>query len=172
MESYPDRRIHSVRSASNLTAEAPDMFRCIGRVDLRKLFSTFPGKWPGVGLLLVRALVGCSLIVQGISYVQKLNESLMARGLAVLAFIGGTFLLAGLMTPLVAVLVAAGGIGVALSWLPLPSETLFDGYLAITNLVVLSIAIALLGPGAFSLDARMFGRREIIIPASKNVSRP
>jgi len=80
--------------------------------------------------------------------------------------------LAGLMTPLVAVLVAAGGIGVALSWLPLPSETLFDGYLAITNLVVLSIAIALLGPGAFSLDARMFGRREIIIPASKNVSRP
>lgn len=88
----------------------------------------------------------------------------MAWGLAVLAFAGGAFLLAGLMTPLVAVLVAAGGMAVALSWLPLPGQDLFASYLAIFNLIVLSIAIALLGPGAFSLDARMFGRREITIP--------
>ena len=88
-----------------------------------------------------------------------------------LAFAGGAFLLAGLMTPLVAVLVAAGGIGIAFSWLPLPGEGLFDSYLAIINLVVLSIAIALLGPGAFSLDARTFGRREITIPSNSNVSR-
>jgi len=114
--------------------------------------------------------VGCSLIVQGIGYVQTANDSLVARGLAVSAFAGGAFLLAGLMTPLVAVLVAAGGIGIALSWLPSPGEALFDGYVAIVNLIVLSIAIALLGPGAFSLDARMFGRREITIPA-RNVSR-
>ena len=139
---------------------------------LRKVFSTFPGEWPGVGLLLLRALVGCSLIVQGIGYVQTPSDSLMMPGLAVLAFAGGAFLLAGLMTPLVAVLVAAGGIGIALSWLPLPGETLFDGYLPLINFIVLSIAIALLGPGAFSLDARMFGRREITIPASRNVSRP
>ena len=120
----------------------------------------------------MRALVGCSLIVQGIGYVQTLSDGLVVRVLAVLAFLGGAFLLAGLMTPLVAVLVAAGGIGIALSWLPLPAEGLFDSYLAIINLIVLSIAIALLGPGAFSLDARMFGRREITIPASRNVSRP
>jgi uncharacterized membrane protein YphA (DoxX/SURF4 family) len=29
---------------------------------------------------------------------------------------------------------------------------------------VVSISLILLGPGAFSLDARLFGRREIIIP--------
>jgi len=116
--------------------------------------------------------VGCSLIVQGISYVRTPNDSLVARGLALLAFASGAFLLAGLMTPLVAVLVAAGGIGLALSRLPLPGEVVFDDYLAIINLIVLSIAIALLGPGAFSLDARMFGRREITIPVSRNVSRP
>jgi hypothetical protein len=34
---------------------------------------------------------------------------------------------------------------------------------------VMSIAITLLGPGAFSLDAHLFGRREIIIPGA---SRP
>ena len=86
--------------------------------------------------------------------------------MAAVTLAAGAFLLAGLMTPFVAVFVAAGGIGIALSWIPLPSEALFDSYLAIINLIVLSIAIALLGPGAFSLDARMFGRREITIPRS------
>ena len=115
--------------------------------------------------------MGCSLIVQGIGYGQTPNDSLVAWSLAALAFVGGAFLLAGLMTPLVAVLVAAGGIGIALSLIPLPGGSLFDSYLAIINLIVLSIAIALLGPGAFSLDARMFGRREITIPSSSPVSR-
>jgi hypothetical protein len=32
------------------------------------------------------------------------------------------------------------------------------------NLAAISAALVLLGPGAFSLDARLFGRREIIIP--------
>jgi uncharacterized membrane protein YphA (DoxX/SURF4 family) len=114
--------------------------------------------------------VGCSLIAQGTGYVQMLNYSLAAWGLAALAFAGGVFLLAGLMTPLVAVLVAAGGIGIGLSWIPLPGEDLFGSF-EIINLTVLSIAIALLGPGAFSLDARMFGRREISIPSSTTVSR-
>ena len=116
--------------------------------------------------------MGCSLIVQGVGYVLTPNPSLAAWGLAAVSFAGGAFLLAGLMTPFVAVFVAAGGIGIALSWIPLPGQALFDSYLAIINLIVLSIAIAFLGPGAFSLDARMFGRREITIPSSHTVSRP
>lgn len=120
---------------------------------------------------MLRVLVGCSLIVQGMGYLRAANDSLLSRGLALLAFAGGAFLLAGLMTPLVAVLVAAGALGVALSWLPSPSESLYGGgYPATINLIVLPIAIALVGPGAFSLDARMFGRREIAIPV-RNVSR-
>ena len=139
---------------------------------LQRFFSTFPSEWPGVGLFLLRALVGCSVIAQGIGYVQAANQSLVALGLAIVTFAGGAFLLAGLMTPLIAILVAADGIGIALSWIPSPSDSLFDSYLAIINLIVLSITIALLGPGAFSLDARMFGRREITIPSSRKVSRP
>ena len=89
-----------------------------------------------------------------------------------MAAISGAFLLAGLMTPFVAILVTIGGVVIALSWIPLPLNNLFDSYLAIINLIVLSIAIALLGPGAFSLDARMFGRREITIPSNSQLSRP
>ena len=92
--------------------------------------------------------------------------------MAALTFAGGAFLLIGLMTPFMAVLVAAGGVAAVLSWIPLPGPALSYSYPAILNLIVLSIAIALLGPGAFSLDARMFGRREITIPSSSNVSRP
>jgi uncharacterized membrane protein YphA (DoxX/SURF4 family) len=35
------------------------------------------------------------------------------------------------------------------------------------NLAAMSAALVLLGPGAFSLDARLFGRREIIIPEGR-----
>jgi uncharacterized membrane protein YphA (DoxX/SURF4 family) len=139
---------------------------------LRRLFSTFPSNWPGVGLLLLRALVGCSLLIQGVAYVQSPNGGLAVWGAAALEFASGAFLLAGLMTPFVAVLAAIGSAGIALSWMPLPLQSLFDSYLAIINQVVLCIAIALLGPGAFSLDARMFGRREITIPSNSHISRP
>lgn len=139
---------------------------------LRKLFSTFPSDWPGIGLLLLRALVGCSLIAQGVAFVQSPNRGLGVCCAAALALTSGAFLLAGLMTPLVAVLVAIGGVGIALSLVPLPGYDLFDGYPAIINLIVLSIAIALLGPGAFSVDARMFGRREITIRPNSHAPRP
>lgn len=139
---------------------------------LQNLFSTFPSEWPGVGLLLLRALVGCSLIAQAFGYVQTPNPSLAACCLAAVTFAAAAFLLAGLMTPFVALFVASCGIGIALSYIPLPDGALFDSNLAIINLIVLSVAIALLGPGAFSLDARMFGRREITIPSSHTVSRP
>ncbi len=125
-----------------------------------------------MGLLLLRALVGCSLIVQGVACVQSPNRGPAVWGVAALAFTCGAFLLAGLMTPLVAGLVAIGGVVVASSGIALPVQDLFNAYLAIINLIVLSIAIVLLGPGAFSLDARMFGRREITIPSSSHVSRP
>ena len=138
---------------------------------MQKLFSTFPSEWPGIGLLLLRALVGCSLIVQGVAYVQSPNRGLAVWGIAALTLAAGAFLLAGLMTPFVAGLVTMSGIGIALSWIPLPIQDLFDSYLAIINLIVLSLAITLLGPGAFSLDARMFGRREITIPSNSHVSR-
>ena len=41
---------------------------------------------------------------------------------------------------------------------------LFDGQLVSLEMIVMAVSIAMLGPGAFALDARLFGRREIVIP--------
>jgi hypothetical protein len=40
------------------------------------------------------------------------------------------------------------------------------------NVIVQTTVIALLGPGAFSIDARMFGRREILIPHTPRWPKP
>lgn len=70
-------------------------------------------------------------------------------------------LLMGLMTPLFSIVITIGGAALALSGLFQTSiETL-----------VLAVAVSLLGPGAFSLDARMFGRREILLPTTHPIHR-
>ena len=61
-------------------------------------------------------------------------------------------LLVGFITPVVAVVVGLFDLALALS--------IQDG----VELLVLTAVIALLGPGAFSIDARLFGRREVFIP--------
>jgi uncharacterized membrane protein YphA (DoxX/SURF4 family) len=76
----------------------------------------------------------------------------------------GVLLLIGFLTPVVSLTVAFGVMAIAMSWLPAPSQNLFDAKLAGIFAAIMSGALALLGPGAFSLDARLFGRREIIIP--------
>ena len=77
-----------------------------------------------------------------------------------LALAAAVCLLIGFMTPLVALLVALMAIAFSLTGL---SDTF--------ELVVLAAAIGLLGPGAFSIDARMFGRREIRIPVPTGSER-
>jgi uncharacterized membrane protein YphA (DoxX/SURF4 family) len=47
---------------------------------------------------------------------------------------------------------------------PPPSLNLFEALLPTFLVVVVAVAIIFLGPGAWSVDGRLFGRREIIIP--------
>jgi hypothetical protein len=58
-----------------------------------------------------------------------------------------------------------GAIASGFSFLPAPPvANLADSKLAVILIAIVATAIACLGPGAFSADARLFGRREIIIP--------
>jgi uncharacterized membrane protein YphA (DoxX/SURF4 family) len=85
---------------------------------------------------------------------------------ALSAIVAGLFLTVGLLTPVVAFLVALSAAGVALALLPFCAPYLFETRLEQTFALANLLAVLLLGPGAFSVDARLFGRREIIIPPS------
>lgn len=86
------------------------------------------------------------------------------------AIASGAFLLMGLLTSIASGLIALGSLGFALSWFPVASTNLFYSSLAIFFIAIMAVAIFLLGPGAFSLDAHLFGRREIIIPRTPGSS--
>ncbi len=81
-----------------------------------------------------------------------------------MALVNGFLLLAGFLTPIAALVLGVGIAGIALSWLPPATRSLFDALVPALLAEVMCAAIALLGPGASSVDAHLFGRREIIIP--------
>ena len=139
---------------------------------MQRLFSTFPAGWPGVGLLLLRAVVGFTLVMQGAAYLNDWrNLRLDTAAVVALTLAGGVCVLAGILTPVASLLAISGNIGYALSWIPAPAANLFDSKIAIIYTITMATAIAFLGPGAFSLDARLFGRREIYIPATQRSTK-
>jgi hypothetical protein len=72
-------------------------------------------------------------------------------------------LLVGLLTPAAGIVVAVGSGCVALSLLAPPSWHFLGDEVAAALLMAVGIAVVLLGPGAFSIDSYLFGRREIVI---------
>ena len=95
-------------------------------------------------------------MVQTLTYIESEKPNVLSWLLAATVLIIATCLLVGFMTPIAAVV-----IGLATAGLIIFTVNPNQGGL---NVIVLTTVIALLGPGAFSIDARMFGRREILIP--------
>jgi len=139
-------------------------------MQLHRLFPAFPAGLPGVGLLLLRVVVGAALVVQAIACLLSSERvTVLLSATSTLLLISGVFLLIGFLTPILGPLAGLECLGIALSRFSPQLWSFSDSKLAIIQLVAVSAAIALLGPGAFSLDARLFGWKEIVIPP---VSRP
>jgi len=121
---------------------------------LRRLFSTFAGGGPGVGLLLLRLVAGIALIVRGTATFQT-GEAIGVPALHLLALADGVLLIAGLWTPIAgAVLLILGLWG---------AFVLHENPYPDVLLAAIGAALSLLGPGAWSVDARLFGWKRIDI---------
>jgi len=119
---------------------------------VQRLFSTFADGWPGGGLLLQRLLAGGALVYCGAASVAVAPHVEFAAP-QILGAAAGALLLAGLWTPLAGSLVAIVEAWIAFSHPGNPSMPLM--------LAVLGASLAMIGPGAWSVDARLFGRKQI-----------
>ena len=118
---------------------------------MQRLFSTFADGWPGAGLLMQRLLVGGSLV-----YCAAATPSGTVAAPQVIGALAGLLLIAGLWTPVAGVVAAC-----AEAWVTFSSPA-HAGIPA--ALAVLGVTLALIGPGEWSIDARLYGRKHIVPP--------
>jgi putative oxidoreductase len=130
-------------------------------VRMRRLYSTFAGSWPGAGLLLLRLVVGSVVLVGAGS---KLWSAAPLQTMLTSASLAGSglLLIAGLWTPLAGTAVAAIEILQVLTMAEDPLVCLMAG--------TVGGALAMLGPGRWSMDAQLFGWKLIEAPPRRSSS--
>ena len=119
---------------------------------MQRLFSSFADGWPGVGLLLLRLLAGSGLLHGGIVSVRSAsNAPQMVPPILAAAF--GAMLVLGLFTPFAGIMAAAVEVWIVFS---------NPGYRwPQIGFAALCLSLVMIGPGAWSIDARLFGRKQI-----------
>ena len=173
---YDCRGFHFSPKAGSLRSNGFDQEPDRGYGVLRRLFSTFPGGARGLGLLMVRAAVGIVAVAYGGTWLADSGyPTIETLIVGIATVVSGAALLIGFFTPVAGAIVDLVALGVFLSRYPLPALSSFEAKLLAFLMAMLAFAVILLGPGALSLDSRLFGRREIIIPrntASRGSTSP
>jgi hypothetical protein len=123
---------------------------------MQRLFTMFPLGSAGIALLLLR-LSAAAMLLMLVNREAQVTSQWAFAGLAILAVL----LALGVFTPLVCSLCCC-----------LEIVALFSlrgaGALHLVFTVVNTAALGLLGPGGFSLDARMFGRRRVVLSSEES----
>jgi hypothetical protein len=128
---------------------------------LRRLYSTFAGGLPGTGLLLMRFVGGSVLIARASAVLW--NDPPFSRTLSSAFLAGcGLLLIPGLWTPIAGALIALVETWQIMTtsgdhWVPLLLGTI-------------GCALAMLGPGLWSVDARLFGWKRVQAPPRRRSS--
>ena len=120
----------------------------------------FPQGGPGLALFLLRTSVAATFLIEalrhssgGPSYVLLAAVLLISASLTI-----------GFLTPLLSFVVCMSAMVALLIGLLADS-------LALVSLILNSAALALLGPGAYSMDARLFGRRVVVVLPGRSGDR-
>lgn len=122
--------------------------------NVQRVFSSFPSGAAGFALLVFRASIAASLPIDGPLHWTSPEAFFVSAGLMVF----GILLVIGCLTPYVSIGCVLIEIGVLLLGRG------YDEY-HVAHLAVNTGVLAVLGPGAYSIDARVFGRQVLNIPS-------
>lgn len=114
----------------------------------------FPNGWPGRGLLILRLAAGGLLLTQGTLMFLPGTHWYIITPVSV-GIAAGLLILIGLWTPLGCLLAVVGELWLSLVGNIAPQSAV--------PLLAISVAVAMLGPGSWSIDAVLFGRRRLDI---------
>ena len=117
---------------------------------MQRLFTTFADSWPGFGLLVQRLVTGIALLHDGTVLFKKTATAATIAPHAMEAALA-IFIMIGLWTPFAGALIAVVEVWTVLAYPGDPEMATLLGALGAT--------LAMIGPGAFSIDARLFGRK-------------
>ena len=119
----------------------------------------------GVGLLLFRLIIGVVTFAFAVRWIDSAaDRSPYVWVIGIISAACGLMLVFGLMT-LIAGVTASASI-LAITFSPGSLSSVLSSGAAVLNLVtaILAFGLALTGPGAFSIEGRLYGRREILVP--------
>jgi len=135
---------------------------------LQRTFSGFPAGWAGAALLVLRIVVGASATIEAGWILVGSSAAVDATTIAAASVaIAGLAAVAGCLTPIASALLCVEGAAIMVMRIPSLFFHLFDSRMASFEFVVMSAVLVILGPGAISVDARLFGRREVTIGAAR-----
>jgi len=123
---------------------------------VQRLFSSFAEGWPGAALLLQRVLISAITLFYGITHLLE-PTSLTTKLPFLVASVAALSLLLGFWTPVAGTIIAIVGVWIF-------AAVCSNHSLTPIIMAVLGATVAMIGPGIWSIDAKLYGRKRLEAP--------